>query len=293
MHPLDQPGEGAQGGARVAVTGAAGSLAADVLPGLSARGHNLHGTDQIDSQPPGTRSFTRASLDESDQLDEVFAGQDAVVHLAGIPLEYYWSNLSRVNIDGTQNVLESARRQGVRRIVLASSIHAVGRVPVPSSGIAVPDDVAPRPSTLYGVTKAAVEALGSHYADAYGLNVTCLRIASRASRPTDQRMLSTWLSPADAVRLIHASLTSDTSGFRLVWGVSDNTRRWLSAAGGTAIGYHPHDDAEAYADQVPADPLETAHWNASYIGGAFCSPSPPRWQPQNAVDDPPPGVSGA
>lgn len=289
MRPTSEPGRGEPRQLRVTVTGASGSLAADVLPALSALGHDLHGFDQVESLSASTQTFTRAGLDESERLDEALAGQDAVVHLAGIPLEYHWPDLSRVNIDGTRAVLESARRTGVRRIVLASSIHAAGRVPIPSRGVTVPDDVLPRPSTLYGVTKAAVEALGSYYADAHGLEVTCLRIASRAARPTDQRMLSTWLSPADVVRLFHAGLTTDAGGFRLVWGVSDNTRRWLSPAGGAAIGYHPRSDAERYADEVPPDTADAAHWNTTYIGGAFCSPTPPWWGPPAEVQDPPPG----
>lgn len=293
MRPTSDPGRDEPRPHRVTVTGASGSLAADVLPALSALGHDLHGFDRVESSTAATsaamQTFTRAGLDESERLDEALVGQDAVLHLAGIPLEYRWPDLSRVNIDGTRAVLESARRAGVRRIVLASSIHAAGRVPIPIRGSIVPDDVHARPSNLYGVTKAAVEALGSYYADAHGLEVTCLRIASRAARPANQRMLSTWLSPADAVGLFHAALTTDSSGFRLVWGVSDNTRRWLSTEGGASIGFNPNCNAEHYVDEVPPDTAKAVYWNATYIGGTFCSPTPPWWGPPAEAPDPPPG----
>jgi len=92
----------------------------------------------------------------------------------------------------------------------------------------------------------------------------CLRIGTCAQRPADVRALSTWLSPDDAGRLVEAALTTPSPGFRVVWGVSANTRRWWSYAGGEAIGYHPVDDAEQYAAELlvggepaPDDPTLT------------------------------------
>jgi NADP-dependent aldehyde dehydrogenase len=75
-------------------------------------------------------------------------------------------------------------------------------------------------------------------------------------------MLSTWLSPADFVRLIEASLASSRPGFQLVWGVSANTRRWWSTAGGEAIGFCPQDNAEGFAELYPECPP-----GPEYVGG--------------------------
>jgi len=271
---------------RVALTGAAGSLAGDVIPGLLARGHQLVCIDQrLPADDLGCR-WVRCRVNDRAALAEALAGCDAVVHLAGIPLEDEWEPLLMANIDGTQAVLETARTLGIGKVVLASSIHAAGFVPVPPPGEQVPDDVRVRPNTFYGVSKAALEALGSLYHDRHGLDVVCLRIASRTDRPRDDRMLSTWLSPADAVRLLDAALSPDVTGFRTVWGVSRNTRSYLSAAGGAAMGFHPEDDAEPYAAEVLAAigvrPSEQ-DWNQRYIGGVFCSPEPPRQQPAPAT----------
>ena len=263
---------------RVAVTGAAGSLARDILPGLAARGHELVGIDQhAPASFEGARWETGSIADRAWMAD-VLRGCDAVIHLAGIPLESDWESMLRVNIDGTQAVLEAARVAGVSRAILASSIHAAGFVPVPSAGSLVGDDVIIRPNTFYGVSKAAVEALGSLYHDRWGLEVICVRIASRFARPQDERMLSTWLSPADAVRLFEAALTTPDPGYRVVWGVSANTRGFLSDEGGAAIGFAPQDDAEAYAQDVVDDPRADVHateWDRRYLGGRFCSPTPP------------------
>lgn len=266
---------------RVAVTGAAGSLARDIIPALAARGYELIGIDQKDAAPSGTARWETCTISDRARMTDILRGCDAVIHLAGIPLEADWELTLRVNIDGTQAVLEAARQAGVGRAVLASSVHAAGFVPIPDDGTRIPDDVVVRPNTFYGMSKAAVEALGSLYHDRWGLDVVCLRIASRFARPQDERMLSTWLSPADAGRLFDAALTAPDVGYRVVWGVSANTRGYLSSAGGTAIGYEPQDDAEAFAAEVAARPDGRAsEWDRRYLGGVFSSPTPPTFAGQ-------------
>ncbi|MGH3585459.1 MAG: NAD-dependent epimerase/dehydratase family protein [Pseudonocardia sp.] len=270
-------------GHRVAVTGAAGSLAADVLPGLARLGHRIVGIDRRVAPAGATWPWVRCDVTDRHALRAAFDGCDAVVHLAGIPLEAGWERMLHTNIDGTQAVLETARKAGVPRVVLASSIHAAGFVPVPDGAEPVPDDVPVRPDTFYGVSKAALEALGRLYHHRYGMDVVCLRIASRFARPLGERMLSTWLSPADAVRLFDASLTTPAPGFRIVWGVSANHRGYLSPSGGAAIGFRAEDDAEDHAAELfetaERDPAVLAtDWDRQFIGGGFCSPDPPMFR---------------
>ena len=193
----------------------------------------------------------QGSVTDPELLDVVCAGADAVVHLGGYAGDAPWPELSRVNVGGTYEVLEAARRQGVRRLVVASSNHAVGFHVRGAEPLA--DDVAPRPDSLYGASKAAGEALCRFYADKFSMDVVCLRIGSCFDVPANLRMLATWLSPADFVRLTAAALMTPLSGFRLVWGVSANTRRWWSTEGGNAIGFHPEDDAERFAGLYPGN----------------------------------------
>jgi len=80
------------------------------------------------------------------------------------------------------------------------------------------------PTASYGVSKAAVEAMCRFYSVKFSMDIVCLRIGSCFDTPENHRMLSTWLSPADFVRLASASLASEHGGFRFVWGVSANTR---------------------------------------------------------------------
>jgi len=200
------------------------------------------------------------------------AGADAVIHLGGIPTEDAWAPILDVNINGTYTVFEAARRAGVKRVVFASSNHAVGFTP--PSKFPVADFAFPAPDTYYGASKAAGEALAALYAHRYGLEAICVRILSCFERPGNTRMLSTWLSPDDAGRLFEACLTTPRPGFRVIFGVSANTRGgWVSLGEARALGYEPQDDAEVYAADVlartevnPDDPV------FRYLGGEFTLP---------------------
>jgi uronate dehydrogenase len=150
----------------------------------------------------------------------------------------------RVNVEGTRTVLEAAHEAGVRRMVLASSVHAAGFYPR-SNGPAVRPGV-PRPDSYYGWTKAAVEALGSLFADRFGMTVFALRIGAFTAEPTDPRQAEIWLAPDDCVRLVAACLDTDVTGFRVLWGVSANTDGWLSLVEGRAIGYAPREDSARF-----------------------------------------------
>ena len=284
---------------RVVLTGAGGSLATDVLPALVAAGHEVVA---VDLTPPAAGDQVRPVRADVRDLDQMLAacdGADALLHLAGIPLEAEPDDLWDVNIRGTQVTLEAARLSGIRRAVLASSIHAVGFHSVPGSGADVPDggtrgvggpagadrpaapvedDVPPRPNTFYGVSKAALEALGHLYADRFGMEVVLMRIASRQARPTSRRHLQTWLSPADAGRLIVSALSAPVDGCTTVWGVSANADRYVAGTGASSLGFVPTDDAGAYREAVESrdaadDP--SAGW-LHVLGGEFSSPNPPR-----------------
>jgi uronate dehydrogenase len=151
----------------------------------------------------------------------------------------------------------------VRRVVLASSNHAVGFTP--RSDTPLPATVPPRPDTYYGVSKVVMEALGSLYADRYGMDIASLRIGTCLPQPVDTRSLAIWLSPDDVARLVEACLAAPPFGHRIVWGVSANTRRWWSLAEGEALGFQPTSDAEGYAAVVP--PSRPEH--LQIVGGEF------------------------
>lgn len=212
-----------------------------------------------------------ADVTDLDAMVAASADVSAVLHLGGLSTENTWENLLHVNVHGTRQVLEAARLAGVPRVILASSNHAVGmheRMSAPATGL--PGDVEARPDTYYGLTKVAMEGLGRLYVDRFGMDVISLRIGSLLEKPGSERALSTWLSPDDAARLVEACLSVQNPGYRVVWGVSANSRGWWSPAEGEAIGYHPVDDAEKYAARVLAESDPANAEDLLTVGGPFC-----------------------
>jgi uronate dehydrogenase len=243
---------------RVLVTGSAGALGALLVRELPDRGFAVRGLDVARPSGP-TGEFVQASVTDLEAVRAACSGVSAIVHLGGAASpDAGWADCLGANIDGTRTVLEAARLEGVDRVAIASSNHALGFTPRTASNL--PADAAVRPDSFYGVSKAAAEALASYYADAHGLRIVSLRIGSCFPEPTSTRMLATWLSPADFVRLIVATLTGRWEGHLRVWGVSRNTRRWWSLQEGARIGFDPEDDAEAFASVVTAS-------DDRYLGG--------------------------
>ena len=246
----------------VLLTGAAGRIGTALRERLPALGWDVRSFDRV-PVPGGIVGDLGSPTD----LDAALADVDAVVHMAGQPTEAPWPVIRDANVDGLVQLFEAVRRAGVRRVVYASSNHAVGFTR--HAGGELPAYLPPRPDTLYGVSKVFGEALGRYYADRYGLQVACLRIGTFAERPTHVRSLSTWLSPGDAARLVDAALRAPDLDYAIVWGISANTRRGWSLDAGHALGYHPVDDAESFAagleDAAP-------HPSDIYVGGGFTSP---------------------
>ncbi|MCV2488526.1 NAD(P)-dependent oxidoreductase [Geodermatophilus sp. YIM 151500] len=257
------------------VTGAAGRIGTVLRGGLPERGWAVRCLDVVPivETRPGEEHVV-ADVTDLAAVTDATTGAAAVVHLAGLSGEAPWPAISHANIEGTYAVLKAARRAGVRRVVLASSNHASGFTPRPAGGQLREADAPPRPDTYYGVAKVALEALGSLYADRYGMDVVCLRIGTASAEPTALRHLSTWLSPADTVSLVDAALTAPSPGFVVVWGVSANTRNWWDLTAARALGYEPQDDAEVYAEALveaygEPDPTDPVH---ARVGGEFTLP---------------------
>ncbi len=259
----------------VLVTGAAGLIGTVLRGGLPEAGWAVRSLDvvPVPEPRPGEEHLVADTTDLA-ALTEAARGASAVVHLAGIASESTWPAIAHTNIDGTYCALEAARRAGVGRVVLASSNHATGYTPRPDGGLLREVDAPPRPDTYYGVSKVTMEALGSLYADRYGMDVVCLRIGSASPEPTTTRMLATWLSPGDTVSLVDAALRAPAPGFTVVWGVSANTRNWWDLTAARALGYEPKDDAEVYAEALveaygEPDLSDPVH---ARVGGEFSLP---------------------
>jgi len=257
---------------RILITGGSGAVATNIRPLLARADREVILLDILEPviQPTSGERFILASITDMEAVTAASSDVDLVVHLGGFAGELAWTDILETNINGGYTVLEAAHRSGVPRVLLASSIHAVGYLSAAESR----EQRTPhaRPDTYYGVSKVAVEALGQLYADRCGMTVVSARFGTAEVEPSSARSLSVWVSPADIVRLIEAVLAQTAPGGHLVWGVSNNTRRWVSLAAGLEIGFAPQDDAEVYAPALGNPELLPL---SSLLAGGFIDPSYP------------------
>ncbi|PLZ03888.1 NAD(P)-dependent oxidoreductase [Burkholderia sp. WAC0059] len=254
---------------RVLITGAAGHIGRALRQGLHGR-YDLRLADIAPQAAAREREeIVTVDIRRYDEVRAAMEGIDVVVHLAGIPDEDSWQKIRDMNIDGCYNVFEAAREAGVKRVVFASSNHAVG---FHRRDRLLNDAVALRPDSRYGVSKVFGEGLGRLYADKYGLSVACLRIGSFRpdDAPTAPRHLFTWISHRDMVQLVRRCIDHSGYHFLIAYGVSGNARNRWDNANVRWLGYAPEDDAEQYAAKIAATGQLEDEREALFHGGFGC-----------------------
>jgi uronate dehydrogenase len=256
---------------RLLITGAAGNLGTVLRQGLAPLATTLRLTDRAGmGEAAQNEEIMPAELGDFDAIMEVVKGCDAVVHFGAAAFEKPWAEILESSIKGGYNVYEAARRHGIKRIVYASSIHAVGYVRREEGA---DTDTGHRPDSLYGVSKCFVEDLAKMYFHKFGIESACLRINSCFPEPADRRHLATWMSFRDLVQLVTRCLVSERIGHTVIYGISDNRERLFSNEKAAHLGYKPQDSAEDYRSAVeakcpPGDPFDPA---VEFAGGVFCS----------------------
>ena len=259
---------------RLLLTGAAGGLGRELRPRLKAHCVALRLSDIADlgAAAPG-EELMPAALQDADAVLALLTEVDAVVHLGGASVEGPFEPILRANIVGAYNLYEAARKQRVRRIVLASSNHVTGFY---RQDEVIDTRMPMRPDGYYGLSKAFGENLAQFYFDRYGIETVSLRIGSSFPAPKDRRMLATWLSYDDLERLVVASLSAPVVGHSVIYGLSDNTTSWWDNTPARHIGYRPQDSSEPFRAALearqpvldPADPV------TRYQGGGFVTKGP-------------------
>lgn len=252
----------------VVLTGAAGVLGQYLRPRLAARPEGLRSNDIRDPGPAVSgEEIIVGDLADPMLVDKLVKGASSIVHLGGISAEDDVEKIFHSNLRGTFNVFDAAKRQGVRRIVFASSVHAIGYYRVDER---LDSFSCAKPDTIYGVSKAFGEDLGKFYAAKFGLEVACMRIGSVEPAPRDVRHLSTWLSFDDMVRLVFACLDAPSLTFTIVYGASGNKRSWWDNTK-SGIDYQPQDDAEAFVGRIaPNGDMRDQTDAANQYQGGFC-----------------------
>lgn len=256
----------------VLLTGAAGNLGRALAAALGAAGWQLRLTDIApfpDPLPPGAR-FLRADLGDGVAVLREAEGCGAILHFGGISGEAPFETVLGPNLRGLHHVYEAARRERAR-VVFASSNHTIGFHERPRDGAPRLDaDDAFRPDGFYGLSKAYGELMGRLYWDKHGVENVNLRIGSCFPEPTNNRMLSTWLSYPDLVRLCIAAVTAPRTGHCVIWGCSANPAGFWGADHRDRIGWQPQDSAEAFRGALAGKGLGDAV-EERYQGGGYCA----------------------
>jgi len=251
----------------VLITGAAGAIGTALRHGLRSGWSHLRLTDArpIKDAAPNEEVIV-ADVGDRPAIERMMRGVSAVVHLTGAGADYSLEDLFRINVRGVFDVFESARLNGVQRIVYASSNHAFGCYPIEEH---VTPDMAPRPDSLYGAFKVYGEAILRNYFDRHGIRSVSMRIGTYRTLPIDQRSLATWLSPGDVVRLVDASLRHEDPGCLIVNGYSANTRIKVADTNWDFLGYKPQDNAEDHIEMLRSKGIDVnGPWEWPEHGGS-------------------------
>ena len=256
---------------KILITGAAGDVGTRLRKLLKGMYPSIRTSDIRSPADLGKdEDFIAADLADLVQVKKIVAGVEGIVHLGGFSVEGPWDTIHKSNIVGCYNLFEAAYRAGVKRVVFASSNHAVGFYRRDQK---IGVNVTVRPDSRYGVSKAFGEALGALYADKHGLRVTCIRIGNVNDKPLDKRRLSIWISPEDLVQLVRIGLEHADVHFEIFYGASDNAAGWWDNSNARRFGYRPQSRSEDFRAEAMAEQakLPTDSVGELFQGGPFCS----------------------
>jgi UDP-glucose 4-epimerase len=185
--------------------------------------------------------LVEAELTDPDALRRACAGVDTVLHLAAQPdPRAGWEDLLEPNLIGCYQLFRAAAEAGCRRVVYASSVHAVSGYP---AGHQVSEAEPVNPGDLYGVTKCFGEALGRYVAEQLGISVIALRIGAFKTGPAGpgtERIDDIYLAAEDLYQLIDSAIEVSGVRFAIVNAISDNDRQGLDLTQArTLLGYRP------------------------------------------------------
>ena len=250
----------------ILITGAAGDVGTHLRREL-AKKYRIRASDLRSLKKIGGETCARADVSKMADALRITKGVDAIVHLGGYSVEGPWEGILSANIVGCYNVFEAARCNGVKRIIFPTSNHAVGFY---KRSQTIDHRVYIKPDSRYGVSKVFGEALGSLYADKYGMQFLMIRIGNVNPAPIDKRRLSIWISPRDIAQLVTIGIEHPEIKFEIVYGISANKRAWYDNANAFRLGYKPQDDSETYVAEVLAREKRGDPTAEIYQGGVFC-----------------------
>ncbi len=241
---------------KVLITGAAGRIGTFLRKAWDGR-YDIVLTDAREIPDPGDARVITGDIRDPDAMVHACTNVDTVVHLAANanPRADFDTQVLPMNIIGVHNIYRAAAECGVRRVIFASSIHAVGAYP---PDVQVKWDMPVRPCCDYGASKCYGEALGAYFSDSNGLSVIAIRIGAVHSHDGeylhhDDRILDIGVSEDDLTQLIGRCVDApDSIRFAIVNGISNNRFKRLDISHTRdLLGYEPADDAAEGLPDIP------------------------------------------
>lgn len=259
---------------RILLTGAAGGLGKVLRDRIKPWADVVRLSDLADlGVAREGEEIVQCDLADKAAVMAMMEGVDAVLHFGGISLEAPFDAILQANILGTANLYEAVHKMGVRRVVFASSSHAVGYYR--TTDLIDADDPV-RPDTMYGVSKCFGESLSRYYFDRFGIETVCIRIGSSFPEPTSARMLVTYLSYDDLVEALRCSLMTARVGHAILFGVSDNPAKWWDNRKAANLGFVAKDSSARFGEKIE----QTGNYpaaddiSATFQGGPFLTSGP-------------------
>ena len=255
---------------RVLITGAAGNIGSFFASKMHQKYDlRLMARDQ-DEDFGAIQDFGEVvfcDLADLGKLKQLCEGIDTVLHLAGNPSpNQTWDSALPNNVAGTYNLFVAAKAAGCRRVIYASSIHAVSGYP---KNIQVKTNEPVNPGDLYGVTKCFGEALGRYMAEQEGLSVIALRIGGFQPETTAEKpnlaLMDAWVSREDLTQLIERCIDVKQIQWAVFHALSNNAFNRLDISDARElVGYEPKDD---FARENPL--LKDLHLNEEVMSHAL------------------------
>lgn len=231
----------------ILITGANGFIGRNLIRELTPH-HELRLLDVTTFDDP------RAAVGDVTDLPCVVSAMrdtDAVIHLAiasgregNEEADDFNAQRFEINVHGTFNVLEAARRCGVKRIVYTSSLTVVWGYREDEE---VGAEAEARPVGTYALTKFLGEIMCEQYAKQFGLSIVCLRIAKPIDPddPSDrfarqQEIPPQWIHMRDLCRAFRLAVEMPAITFEIVHLVGESSqRRWDLSKAERVLGYRP------------------------------------------------------
>jgi uronate dehydrogenase len=259
---------------RILLTGAAGGLGRVLRERIKPWAEVIRLSDVADMGAAGPgEEIVRCDLADKAAVLALLDGVDAVLHFGGISTEAPFEDIMQANILGVANLYEAAQKHGVKRIVFASSNHAVGYYKTTDM---LDASMPARADSMYGISKCFGETMSRYYYDRFGLETVCIRIGSSFPEPANKRMMSTYFSYDDLTEMLRCSLFAPRVGHTIVFGMSDNDSVWWDNRYARHLGYKAKDSSAPFAHKFPDTAAfpEKDDVTTIYQGGKFLLDGP-------------------